>query len=610
MPEAFRPQANGLTISRARLIGRGTSRPLLEAALAEVATDGLELGAEEVLYIPRLSSPARLRPGLERHFSRGLTLHLGDLARSAERDPTGVGGGDRPCRFSSNATFAAWLIGCVLQQPPGQARVLVRAATGHAAPEAWWRANILCVGRVLVPVVARLSQVRLAGPWLTRLQPFEVEMALEAIARDYAVQLHAASPCTEDGATDVAQHGKSTSASTAKRQTADRRNDAMLAGLRAAERIAHEDAYGHLTLPARRLLLAVTLLDQRPSVSRADLAAEIAAMLPERQSLKRPPAGEAITQPPHSIWGEMPEPGVGGPDAHDEWRRPAPQRTARSNHAARSEGPLEVQESPPAQAPPAGSSAPPDAFEEPALAGGDPSWGHMASDDTEGLSFSHAAFETRFGGLVFLVNAFTSMGLYPDFTRPLDPALDVPPLALADKLGVLWFGHAYRKDPLHRWIARPGSTGTLPRRWRVERDWLAPFPHGGARYEHSVLWHSAGFVLAAPIGAVAAGRFARGLGLCEPARTTGGSEAGRPARHPNWLASLALFVAARFRRTTARGDLAPQDLAMPARCVAAGQRLDVRFPLAGLPLPLRLAGLDRDPGWLPAEGRDIRFHFE
>jgi hypothetical protein len=35
----------------------------------------------------------------------------------------------------------------------------------------------------------------------------------------------------------------------------------------------------------------------------------------------------------------------------------------------------------------------------------------------------------------------------------------------------------------------------------------------------------------------------------------------------------------------------------------------VQFPLAGHPLPLRIAGLDRDPGWLPAAGLAIRFHF-
>jgi len=39
-------------------------------------------------------------------------------------------------------------------------------------------------------------------------------------------------------------------------------------------------------------------------------------------------------------------------------------------------------------------------------------------------------------------------------------------------------------------------------------------------------------------------------------------------------------------------------------------RLDLHFSLAGHPLEIRLAGLDRDPGWVPAAGRTIAFHYE
>ena len=39
-------------------------------------------------------------------------------------------------------------------------------------------------------------------------------------------------------------------------------------------------------------------------------------------------------------------------------------------------------------------------------------------------------------------------------------------------------------------------------------------------------------------------------------------------------------------------------------------RLDVTFALARLPLEVRLSGLDRDPGWVPAAGRRVAFHYE
>jgi hypothetical protein len=51
-------------------------------------------------------------------------------------------------------------------------------------------------------------------------------------------------------------------------------------------------------------------------------------------------------------------------------------------------------------------------------------------------------------------------------------------------------------------------------------------------------------------------------------------------------------------------------LRLPARVQAGAERIDVVFALQHLPLAVRLAGLDRDPGWVPAAGRDLRFHFE
>jgi hypothetical protein len=50
-------------------------------------------------------------------------------------------------------------------------------------------------------------------------------------------------------------------------------------------------------------------------------------------------------------------------------------------------------------------------------------------------------------------------------------------------------------------------------------------------------------------------------------------------------------------------------LRLPADIEDTGERIDVHMDLAGLPLPVRLAGLDRDPGWIPAAGCDVRFQF-
>jgi hypothetical protein len=39
-------------------------------------------------------------------------------------------------------------------------------------------------------------------------------------------------------------------------------------------------------------------------------------------------------------------------------------------------------------------------------------------------------------------------------------------------------------------------------------------------------------------------------------------------------------------------------------------RVAVLFRLAEHPIELRMAGLDRDPGWVPAAGRHIVFHYD
>ncbi len=56
--------------------------------------------------------------------------------------------------------------------------------------------------------------------------------------------------------------------------------------------------------------------------------------------------------------------------------------------------------------------------------------------------------------------------------------------------------------------------------------------------------------------------------------------------------------------------------ALPFLCCRAGRvalsptRLEAVFPLATHPLAIRIVGLDRDPGWVPAAGRVIEFHYE
>ncbi|HEV7505502.1 MAG TPA: hypothetical protein VGS07_11365 [Thermoanaerobaculia bacterium] len=46
------------------------------------------------------------------------------------------------------------------------------------------------------------------------------------------------------------------------------------------------------------------------------------------------------------------------------------------------------------------------------------------------------------------------------------------------------------------------------------------------------------------------------------------------------------------------------------RITTTPAHLDVYFSLAAHPIEIRLAGLDRNPGWIPAAGRHVAFHFD
>ena len=79
-----------------------------------------------------------------------------------------------------------------------------------------------------------------------------------------------------------------------------------------------------------------------------------------------------------------------------------------------------------------------------------------------------------------------------------------------------------------------------------------------------------------------------------------------------WVARLGGYARARLAAALSVADPATVGevvLAHPAEVLVTPAHVDVRLSLAELPLEIRLAGLDRDPGWIPAAGRFLAFHF-
>lgn len=209
--------------------------------------------------------------------------------------------------------------------------------------------------------------------------------------------------------------------------------------------------------------------------------------------------------------------------------------------------------------------------------------------------------ETRFGGLLFLLNALTALGLYPDFTRPLDPRIEPSPCWLLERIGLAWFGRRFARDPLRGWLAARAVTGRLPGHWQIDPAWEDPAPRL-VRFRQGRLacgWDRRGFMARVqPLRP--RDRRLPGLGL-----KLGRTLSRLPLETEPWLAGLLSYLEWRLGQAGVRR----RHLCLPGALLLDADQAALRLPLAELPIALRLAGLDRDPGWLPAEGCSFRFEF-
>ena len=236
---------------------------------------------------------------------------------------------------------------------------------------------------------------------------------------------------------------------------------------------------------------------------------------------------------------------------------------------------------------------------------------------------------TGLGGLFYLVNLALYLRLYGDSD---DDNLPLPLWDFIALVGRALLGDAASADdPVWSLLAElagraadepPGAGFVPPADWRLPPAWLAPFDAAPARYGTSdsrlVIAHAEGFLLVdveahgdrdeqlaselAPYGELPCAPSTDDAPLAPPAG---------PALE-SWLARLVPYVRARLR-----GVLAVDDEELPtlllthrARVHVTDTHLDIALSLETLPVELRFAGLDRDPGWVAAAGRFIAFHFE
>ncbi len=242
------------------------------------------------------------------------------------------------------------------------------------------------------------------------------------------------------------------------------------------------------------------------------------------------------------------------------------------------------------------------------------------------------AIETQYAGVFYLLNVALALELYGDFTRPAAPGLDLSIWDFVALVGQrLLPGEAIHRDPVWALLGAlagrepgepPGAGFEPPHAWRIPPEWLHAFSAGdkwrwAAAGDRVRVRHPAGFlVLDVPRTS------ARAAAQVEGELAAYGARARRAARAvtcvtpgdplDRWLAWLVPWVRARLARALGmprRAGVGRTVCRVFGRVVATATRVDVVLPLADQPIAIRLAGLDRDPGWIPAADRVVAFEF-
>ncbi|KRA60345.1 hypothetical protein ASD79_08915 [Caulobacter sp. Root655] len=614
----------GLTIQRARLRGGGANaRRVLEAALAPIDPSRIGLPRRALLIVRRLAAAAPLgRPGFTLAVEAALRNNLARAVRPA-RDG-GVGQADSML-FDDKIELAAWLIGGRVRNDPPAARWWWSAVLRGRPPAAWWRAEVLPRGDLLPRVIVWLAERGLAEPWLAELDDAELDLALGAI-----VHAHALDPACAEARPGV------------RPRQAPAKRAANVRALTVLLRTTPELLAGRLSGSARRLLaVALTVRRDAPQARGPGFAALLDALdarVPgnDPQLVARSPAPDH----PANVASKR-EPSTFRTSSRRATTGPAPVATSEPGLEAKPDeidapslsGKVAVTVAPkaaPAPTPCSPRDPTPSKSPGPDLALA-PIPGARHARGTEAAGRVRRA-TVGFGGVFYLLNALLGLELYGDFSQPRGRNLALSPWDLLAMLGARWFGPAFAADPVSGFLAdlagrpprrRPGADFVAPKTWITPRAWLSPWAQpttiiGWVGRQRVMLWHPAGFAIAdAPRrpgrnGRDQLARLARRTGLAATTIVTATRAPVQLGRGlDRWLNLLTLYLRARLSRALGVDAHNAPDLVCrhPAVLEASDGALDIHLALSDLPLALRIAGLDRDPGWIPAVGLKPTFHF-
>lgn len=632
----------GLGTLRARGAQSPAAQMALHRALQTSAIEPPDLPPDAILLIRRMAAdltPRRRRPG-EAHWSARLSDDLAHLAARAVHP-----GGLHVPEEADAVLFR--------NRDQWMACLLVRLARGLGP--AWWctallkeaaapaRADI-AIGSLLghdpvrLPgVLGLLAGAGAVGEVLDPVPRAQVQDLLLQIAETYRLDvIRAILSGSQPPAVITASVGWDRHGETAPDPDApppDGRDTVKEPATRPRTR-AH---------PVARFAAARRVLLRRPG-GLQDLLMALAQTLRDRPAQLSSPRAQLALLDPIAAPEDVPPPQTHGTVAQPRAPRtepsPAPERAqpekaGRAFKAQTAQAPPDNRAARAADAP---AQSAPDG-PEPAAAEAPAPEGPRAETPThQGLNLpdtgaAEDGIETAFGGIFYLINLFEAVdipdALDPDWRTserlsPWDLLCAVAQALLADPDGLpppdpVWEALAALSGRAQR--APLGAALTSPPRYRIpprlaERLCSVDEPVPWARRDGRIRsWTRDGVVLADGVDTPPDTReSARG-----PRRRTRWSDRARPLPLGAGLdiapalRHLLGFLVPALRACLAdlTGSDGPEEiLALPARLYPGPSHVDLQAPVDAISLPLRLAGLDRDPGWLPGWGRVVTFHFD
>jgi hypothetical protein len=248
---------------------------------------------------------------------------------------------------------------------------------------------------------------------------------------------------------------------------------------------------------------------------------------------------------------------------------------------------------------------------------------------TNVLGLDEVRIDTEFGGVFYLINLGIFLELYSDFTAPKGRSLTLSIFDFVALIGERLTQRQIKDDPVWELLAQlggrtkldpPGEGFEPPDEWRLPAHWLEAFPdecrlEWMTKGERLRVKHPAGFLLLdIPLSDSPAKQLKREMMVYNANKwqlshgsfrlSPGGSSL------EQWLDWIVPYVRARLRRALGTADPAQLVCAQRASILSTDVQLEIFFDLSEHPLEIRLAGLDRDPGWVPAAGRFVRFHYQ